>query len=90
MITSIVSIPTWALSSLFVTMSSIYAEPVVDKTKEMESDEADSGLVLPIYAVVDKKKKKKNPDVAPYVKKFPDDNTNSDLIHFCIFCTCNS
>ncbi len=59
-------------------MSSIYAEPVVDKTKEMESNEADFGLVLPLYAVVDKKKKKK-PDVAPYVKKCPDDNTNSDL-----------
>ncbi len=56
-------------------MSSIYAEPVVDKTKLMESNEADSGLVIPLYAVVDKKKKKK-PDVAPYV---PDDNTNSGI-----------
>ncbi len=64
--------------SLFVTMSSLYAEPVVDKTKEVESNAADSGLVLPLYAVVNKKKKRK-PDVAPYVKKCPDDNTNSGI-----------
>ena len=65
-------------------MSSIYA--VVDKTKkkknhslskkEMESDEADSGL--PLYAVVSKAIKEK--EVTPDIKKCPNDNnSNSDM-----------
>ncbi len=66
-------------------MSSIYA--VVDKTKkkncslpkkEMESDEAGSGL--PLYAVVDKKKK---PDVAAPCINCPDDSSKRK------YCTTN-
>ncbi len=66
---------------LFVKMSSIYA--VVDKTKrkdrsipkkEIESDEADSGL--PLYAVVDEKKEPK------LALECPEDDTNSDIVTF--------
>ena len=50
-------------------MSSIYAE------KEIESDEADSGL--PLYAVVDEKEEPKT-----IALKCPEDNTNSDIVTF--------